>query len=126
MSGNTLKEQGALLGVSLNSIYRWEHDLALPRKSKLKKIADLYEVSVEWLLLESEPEEMLKQKEDIVHLEHYREYQLLQYFRKLTEQDRFRILGYIERLSIEGSNEQYINESKVAWSGRGIGISRRA
>ena len=38
----TLHEQSAMLGVSMNSVYRWEHDLAVPRKPMMKALAEHY------------------------------------------------------------------------------------
>ena len=49
----TLKEQSEVFGVSLNTVYRWEHNLAVPRKSALIKMAVHYNVSIGWLLDES-------------------------------------------------------------------------
>ena len=102
----TLKEQGAMLGVSLNSVYRWEHGLASPRKSMLKKIADIYEVPLEWLLQESEWEETPRHIGDVVYLEQNTEQQLLRFFRKMSENDQYKVLGYIERLYIEGADKK--------------------
>ena len=102
----TLKEQSSMLGVSLNSVYRWEHDLAAPRKSMLKKISDIYEVPLEWLLQESEMEENAKPIGDVLYLEQNTEHQLLRFFRKLSENDQYKVLGYIERLYIESTDKQ--------------------
>ena len=107
----TLKEQGAMLGVSLNSIYRWEHDLATPRKSMLRKIADIYEVPLEWLLQESEGEEAVRHGGDVVYLEQSTEHQLLRLFRKLSESDQYKALGYIERLHIESADKKRRREN---------------
>jgi hypothetical protein len=46
----TLKEESDIFNVSLNTIYRWEHDLNVPRKSVLSKIASYYDVPFSWLL----------------------------------------------------------------------------
>jgi transcriptional regulator with XRE-family HTH domain len=46
----TLKEQSELFNVSINSVYRWEHDLTVPRKSVLRKISEFYDVPLEWFL----------------------------------------------------------------------------
>ena len=48
-SKKTLKEISEVFGVSLNTVYRWEHDLCLPQKSTLKKIIKFYDVPYEWL-----------------------------------------------------------------------------
>jgi len=46
----TLKEESEIFNVSLNTVYRWEHNLCIPRKSALMRIAEFYNVSVEWIL----------------------------------------------------------------------------
>ena len=87
----TLQEQSAILGVSMNSVYRWEHDLAVPRKSMLKTMADHYGVPLDWLLSESAAASLVS---DI-------ELNLLCMFRKLSENSKFKVLGYVERMCVE-------------------------
>ena len=87
----TLQEQSKLLGVSMNSVYRWEHDLAIPRKPMIKKLADHYSVPVDWLMSESAAASLVS---DI-------EQNLLCMFRKLSENNRYKVLGYVERMCVE-------------------------
>jgi len=87
----TLQEQSELLGVSMNSVYRWEHDLAVPRKSMLKAMADYYSVPMDWLLSESAAASLVS---DI-------EQKLLCMFRKLSDNRRYMVLGYVERMCVE-------------------------
>jgi len=87
----TLQEQSAILGVSMNSVYRWEHDLAVPRKSMLKTMADHYSVPLDWLLSESAAASLVS---DI-------EQKLLCMFRKLSDNSRYKVLGYVERMCVE-------------------------
>jgi transcriptional regulator with XRE-family HTH domain len=87
----TLQEQSALLGVSMNSVYRWEHDLAVPRKTMLKTMANHYSVPLDWLLSESAAASLVS---DI-------EQKLLCMFRKLSDNSRFKVLGYVERMCVE-------------------------
>jgi len=96
---NTLKEQSKTLGVSLNSVYRWEHGLAVPRKSMLKTIADLYNVPLEWLLQEGTGETSFEHAaacpvNDV-------EPQFLSMFRELSDSNKYKVLGYIEHMCIE-------------------------
>ena len=95
----TLKEQSEILGVSVNSVYRWEHDLALPRKSALVRMANSYGISVERLLQGSVGDYgdgfgNATYRDDSI------EHQLLSMFRKLSYPDKYRILGYVERLCV--------------------------
>ncbi len=39
-----------LLKVNLKTIYRWEHDEAVPRPDTLKKLAEIFNESVEWFI----------------------------------------------------------------------------
>ena len=102
----TLKEESEVLGVSLNSVYRWEHDLALPRKSMLKNIADYYKVDLEWLLQEDAAEENAEHAGEVFPFEYGPEQQLLKIFRKLSPNDQYKVLGYIERIYVEDFDKQ--------------------
>ena len=90
-SCKTLKEQGTIFGVSMNTIYRWEHDFAVPRKPKLKKIADHYSVPLDWLLSDSATAALVSDTEQ----------KLLGMFRELSENNKFKTLGYIEHMCVE-------------------------
>jgi len=98
-SRKTLHEQSRLLNVSMNTVYRWEHDLAVPRKPILKVMADLYGVPLDWLLSESAAASLISEVEQ----------NLLSMFRKLPDQSRYKVLGYVERMCIEeyGLENQY-------------------
>ena len=100
----TLKEQSEIFGVSLNSVYRWEHDLAMPKKSILRKMAEFYGVTFEWLLNGSLPEG--NSECGSVHTECNTEKQLLRMFRNLSENNKYKILGYVERICIEDMDEK--------------------
>ena len=95
-----MKQQGELFGVSLNSVYRWEHNLAMPRKFALRQMAEAYGVTVEWLLDESagdQPPKPLEAK----YAETDIEQQLLRMFRQLPVPQQHKVLGYIERVFLE-------------------------
>ena len=87
----TLREQSKLLRVSMNSIYRWEHDLTVPRKPMLILMADYYGVPLEWLMLEGASAALVSEAEQ----------SLLGMFRKLPNTNRYKILGYVERMYVE-------------------------
>jgi transcriptional regulator with XRE-family HTH domain len=100
----TLKEQSEIFDVSLNSVYRWEHDLTAPKKSTLRRIAEHYDVPLEWLLQEDADEGALEAIKNglspEVNLDHL-ECQLLKMFKKLSENKKYKILGYLERVYVE-------------------------
>jgi len=87
----TLSEQSKLLRVSMNSVYRWEHDLAVPRKPMLRTMADYYGVPMDWLLSESASASLVSEIEQ----------NLLGMFRKLPDNSRYKVLGYVERMYVE-------------------------
>ena len=108
----TLKEQSELFGVSLNSVYRWEHDLAMPKKSLLRKIADFYDVPFEWLLHGSVTEETadeITSASDGNNIEK----QLIRMFRNMSYNNKYKILGYVERLCIQDMEERMYAEAGI-------------
>ena len=99
-SKRTLKAQSEIFGVSLNSVYRWEHNLTMPKQKILKKIAEFYGVPFEWLCSDSDWEDVLMSGPDR-SLDNGLEEELVKKFRKLPIASRYKALGYIERLYIE-------------------------
>ena len=87
----TLYEQSLILGVSMNSVYRWEHNLAIPRKAMLRTMADYYAVPLDWLLSESASASLVSDNEQ----------KLLGMFRKLSDNNRYKVLGYMEHMCVE-------------------------
>ena len=87
----TLKEMSKILGVSLNTVYRWEHGLSIPRKSVLKKMAGYYSVPFEWLLYGNVGDDDI-----ILNSEAGIEERIMDMIRGLTEQSKYRVMGYIE------------------------------
>jgi len=102
----TLKEEGEIFNVSLNTVYRWEHNLTVPGKTALKKIADFYNVSLEWLIYGNAEEENNNCDRHILNYENSAEQQLLYMFRKLSENNRYKILGYIEHMIIDDRRDR--------------------
>ncbi|MCL2227646.1 MAG: helix-turn-helix domain-containing protein [Oscillospiraceae bacterium] len=87
----TLCEQSRILGVSMNSVYRWEHDLTTPRQPMLKFIADYYSVPLDWLLSDNSNASLVSEDE----------MDLLGMFRELNDNSRYKVLGYVERMCVE-------------------------
>ena len=87
----TLKDMSTELGISLNSVYRWESNMVFPRKPMLKILAERYNVTVDYLLSENTETSLI---DDI-------ERDLLASFRRLPEKNKFRVIGYIERMCAE-------------------------
>ena len=87
----TLFEQSLLFGVSMNSVYRWECDLATPRKATIKAMADYYDVTVDWITSESTSATLVSNVE----------VRLLNMYRKLSNHSRYKVLGYVERICID-------------------------
>ena len=95
----TLSEQSKILKVSMNSVYRWEHDIAMPRKPMLRMMAEYYGVPLDWLLLEGASASLVNDVEQ----------NLLGMFRKLPDNNRYKVIGYVERMYVEeyGAETQY-------------------
>ena len=87
-NNKTLKEQGEVFGVSLNTVYRWEHGLTLPKTAVLNKIANYYDVPLNWLLKDYHENDTI-------------ENQLLKMFNNLSENNKYKVFGYIERIYVE-------------------------
>jgi len=102
-TNRTLKEESEVFDVSLNSVYRWEHDMTLPRRTMIKRIAEFYGVSYEWLLSgRSGPSvERISIHSDEDEVKSGTEKQLMRMFKNLSYNSRFKVLGYVERICIE-------------------------
>jgi len=98
----TLKEQSQIFGVSLNSIYRWEHDLAAPRKAVLTKMAVFYDVPLSWLIDDTATVDGYEHAGYIPQPESGVEQQWLSMFSKLSDINKYKAIGYVERLCVEG------------------------
>ena len=91
-SKRTLKQHGDFFCVSMNTVYRWEHDLVMPRKDTLKKISAHYNVPMVWLMCDDN--ESYESHNAI-------DRQFLSLLNKLTVQDQYKVLGYLERTYME-------------------------
>jgi len=92
----TLQAQSELCGVKLNTVFRWEHDIAMPKDAELKKIAELHGVPITWLTQDCDIKDCTEY--DRINK------QLFRMFDKLSYGQKHKVLGYIERLYIEGQN----------------------
>jgi len=102
----TLKDESEIFDVSINTVYRWEHGLTIPRKSSLKKIAAYYNVSMDWLLDDSGAENTkCDGRINTEESQNIAEQLLLRMFRKLSDNKKYKILGYIERICVEDMDE---------------------
>ena len=89
----TLQQQSEVFSVSINTVYRWEHDMVLPRKETLAKIAKYYNLPVIWLMYDD--------SEQPDFPEGSTERQFVRLFQKLNKQDRYKVIGYMERMYFE-------------------------
>ena len=100
-SGKTLKSQSQIFGVSLNTVYRWEHDLAEPRRAALGKIAGYYNVSLSWFLSDSLDEDIPLYIDDAPGDKDSIENKLSGLVGKLSKNHKYQLLGYGERIHTE-------------------------
>ena len=106
----SLKEMGAIFNVALNTIYRWEHNLCLPRKKILKHIAEYYDVSFGWLINGNSETDDTDGETCDLNPESGVDRKILKMLRKLSTVEKYRILGYIERICVEneaGKESEY-------------------
>ena len=96
-SNRSLREQGSILRVSINSLYRWEHDMVIPRREMLTRISECYGVSLEWLVSDRSVPSLVNEAES----------KLLGLYRTLPTQVRYKVLGYVERVCVEEKGSDY-------------------
>ena len=97
----SLKEQSLLLRVSMNSLYRWEHNLVVPRRHMLERIAECYGVTIEWILSDTTVPSLVNETEST----------LLGLYRTLPSQVKYKVLGYVERMCVEEKGAEYNTHS---------------
>ena len=90
----TLNEQSKALGVSINTIYRWENDITVPKKNNLVKLAEFYNKPIDRLFFGNAFEKPVQTEAEI-------EQRLLETFRKLPVNNKYRVLGYIDCMRAE-------------------------
>ena len=83
----TMKELADALGFSLNTIYRWEHNLTKPRNTAIQKITDYFGIPEKWIWGETDFDNF--------------DQRLLSILDKLPDEDKYKVLGYAEGLYIE-------------------------
>jgi len=99
MKNKTLKDTSNIVGVSLNTVYRWEHNRAVPRKASLRKLAAFFNVPYEWF---TNPE--IKDNNGAAaewHAPDNSEGHLLKMYRDLPNNSKYKVLGYVERVYVE-------------------------
>jgi len=97
----TMKEQGEMFGVKLNTVYRWEHDQARPDAQTLEKLADYYDAPLDWLLQENIIDSAIEQECGASYSANIIEQRILKILRKLPDNCRHRVLGYVEHVYME-------------------------
>jgi len=110
----TLKEVSEILGISLNTVYRWEHDLCTPRKSVIKKMADFYGVQSEWILTGEGQQDSADYDGRAFTPVTDVEQKILKMIRRLPESKKHSIIGYIDRIYME-EQEKKEQEGQILW-----------
>jgi len=90
----TLQAQSELCGVKLNTVFRWEHDMAKPKEAELERIAELHGIPAAWLSRDCDANNSAESGNI--------DQQLFSLFEKLSDSQKYMILGYIERVCAEG------------------------
>lgn len=104
----TMRDLSEAFGVSVNTIYRWEHNISDPRKINLTAIASFYGVEMDWLLSGQDGGSANKNdshspnvREADLDSGNQLEEQLLVMYRTLSASSRHKIIGYVERMCLE-------------------------
>lgn len=119
MRGLSQKEVAATLKVSAPSVSNWESEKTRPTHDNLEKLADLYGVSVDYLLGRDAPAEMQKEKPadfggtDKDELSDD-ERELLRLYRQLNAEGREKALGLLDDLVATGKYVQKNNAALMA------------
>ena len=95
-SRKSLKDISEALGVSVNTVCRWEHDLSEPRKASLAKLAGFYGVSISFLLSDGGYEEGIPYINDLSCRNENVDEQISGLVDKLPAVKKFQVLGYTE------------------------------
>ena len=108
----TLRETSESFGMSLNTVYRWEHELSAPRKSALKKVAEFYGVSREWILTGEGGKENSECDGCPFNPGANVDQRILMMLRRLSENNKHKVIGYMDRIYLDEENtEQDISEA---------------
>jgi len=95
-----MKEESKIFDVSENTVYKWEHNLNVPRKSVLKKIAYFYSIPFEWLLHGDTVEAEENSEYTVFILNREDERELIEMFTRLPNIKRYKIIKYAERILV--------------------------
>jgi len=97
----TLKEQSEIFDVKLNTVYRWEHDQTKPNMLMLEKIAKYYDVTLDWLLHDGSDDGQSEYENNASYPMNNIEQRIIKMLRKLPENEKYRILGYMDHIYVE-------------------------
>jgi transcriptional regulator with XRE-family HTH domain len=107
----TMKDVAEALGVSVNTVYRWENGLVKPRLTIIGKIAEYFHITVEYLtsdeklIFEETSDEFNGSSENYRNIDEF----LLQCLRDMSETERHQLLGYMAMMRY---NDKYGGEKK--------------
>lgn len=109
--GLSQKEVAATLKVSAPSVSNWESEKTRPTHDNLEKLADLYGVSVDYLLGRDAPAEVQKEKPVPKDELSDDERELLRLFRQLNAEGREKAIGLLDDLVATG---KYVQKNSAA------------
>lgn len=84
-AGLSGKEAAAALGISASTLSGWENGIHEPTFAMAIKMAELYNVNLDWIIMGKEHIELDEES-----------YSLIKSFNKLSDFDKGRIMGIIE------------------------------
>ena len=114
MRGLSQKEVAAILKVSAPSVSNWESEKTRPTHDNLEKLADLYGVSVDYLLGRDAPVEAQKEKPVPKDELSDDERELLRLFRQLNAEAQARLLDTADDMVRSGKYAPKNNAAVMA------------
>lgn len=109
--GYTQEQLADILHVSRQAISRWESDLAFPETEKLIKLSELYNVTVDYLLKDSDEEFILGKKEE----------NILKFWEKKFEYKSKKMIGNLPLVHINiGLKEKSCGVISIGLRSKGI------
>ena len=89
------KDIAKLLGISVSTYSNWEQGKFEPDNASLQKLADYFNVSVDYLLGRESDSGIINTNANLAPIEN----DVLTLFRKLNKQDQFKALGFLQALA---------------------------
>lgn len=93
--GLTQKQLAEIIDSTDKNIWAYENNIALPNIETISKLADFFEVTTDYLLGRESDSGIINTNANLAPMEN----DVLTLFRKLSKQDQFKALGFLQALA---------------------------